>query len=357
MFSGVASGSGDDNSADTEYVDWEFSAFTGSAISGGGGAGGTPTNPTWNGVAAGNLVGLMDFLISRINQIQTLLNSNPFALIPCDSLAMLALSPETGAGYMYQRVAQVQVSQALINRIDSIKAVAPTAILDGFSVQTLQNASGGTVNCDYFSVHISSLPPGVTPDSLVEYFRKNMNVFTSPNALFSPYTDGSFSDSAKFYSPYEQSVGALIHIQMPDNGTVIESNYYRSFTSDPQKYRFVVSTMTSPLDNNHPVSGNREFGIFGNASTGYTFYTMAVDRTSDWIFTLINQIGVVFRGADSLWILMQKNMTNYINSHSGIATINKPIIARLGPLNNVKNYLLTNKVTYQQLLAILGCLS
>jgi hypothetical protein len=358
LFSG-SEGGGGGSGGDISYVSWEYSGYTsaGSTTGNNTGGGGTSNNPTWNGVPAANLVDANGFLISRINQIQALLNANAFALIPCDSLNLMPLNPETGYGLMYKRVAQVQVSQTLEYRIDSIKTVARTAWLDGFSVQTLDNAYGKKVNCDYFSVNIKSLPKGMTPDALVEFFRKNTNMFSNPNASFSPYSDGKFSDSAKFNLPYEQSVGALVHLQMPNNGTVIESNYYRNASTNPEKYRFVYTTLTSPLDNNHPVSGNREFGIFGNASTGYTFYTMGVDRISDWEFATADLVsfGAIFKGADALWTVMQNNMKNYINANGGNATINTPVKAR--PFwNDVHNFLLGNKVTYQQLLAELGCL-
>jgi hypothetical protein len=96
----------------------------------------------------------------------------------------------------------------------------------------------------------------------------------------------------------------------------VESGYYRNTT--PLKKRFTFSTITSPLDYNHPVSGNREFGIFENPNgDGYTFYIMGVDRQSDWMFALANTFGNSFAKADELWSSIQKNMTNFLNNQGG----------------------------------------
>jgi hypothetical protein len=124
--------------------------------------------------------------------------------------------------------------------------------------------------------------------------------------------------------------------------------------SPEKESRFTYSTITSPLDYNHPVSGNREFGIFANPTGGgYTFYTMGVDRTSDWKFAIGNATGYGFSKADELWTNIQKNMAAYINANGGSATVQTPIIARPN-WNAVKNYLM-GKISFATLKAQLGC--
>ncbi|MDP3665846.1 MAG: hypothetical protein Q8R50_04130, partial [Sediminibacterium sp.] len=171
---------------------------------------------------------------------------------------------QTGGGYglMFKRVAQQVVSQAVVDRMNSIANIAPTSWFNTFKVQTISNAFGSSVNCDYFPVHITSLPTGMTVDNFLEYFRTHINQFIdqSIGVSFSPYSDGSFSDAAQFNLSYEQSIGALVHLNLINDGTVVESGYYRNATS--VKSRFTFSTISSPLDYAHPVSGNREFGIF-----------------------------------------------------------------------------------------------
>ncbi|NNU33808.1 hypothetical protein HK413_06020 [Mucilaginibacter sp. S1162] len=115
--------------------------------------------------------------------------------------------------------------------------------------------------------------------------------------------------------------------------------------------------MTSPLDFNHPVSGNREFGVYPDPNNpgSYTFYTMGVDRTSDWFFSTINTFNTVFNGADQLWTAMQGNMINYINTHGGHAQYygRKNYIARPN-YNLVKDYL-NGKISLAQLKSKIGC--
>jgi len=65
-------------------------------------------------------------------------------------------------------------------------------------------------------------------------------------------------DTNRFNQPGAASVGSLVHINMTNDGTVIESDYQNTANGVYYKY----STMTSPLDLNHPVSGNREYGVY-----------------------------------------------------------------------------------------------
>lgn len=136
-------------------------------------------------------------------------------------------------------------------------------------------------------------------------------------------------------------------------GSVVESGYYRGTINNVEKDRFTFTTITSPLDNNHPVSGNREFGIFGNAATGYTFYTMGVDRTSDLTFSAGNWLLHGFDKADALWSNVQKNMAAYITKLGGQATVLKPVTTR-PDWDAVKDYL-QGKIDFATLKKRLGC--
>ena len=173
--------------------------------------------------------------------------------------------------------------------------------------------------------------------------------------LLTPTPFLGINDTQLFNQTGAQSVGSLVHIHMADDGTVIESDYQ----SNANGTYFRFSTMTSPLDFNHPVSGNREFGIYpdpNNPGT-YTFYTMGVDRISDREFGLVNWTtnGVVFDGADRLWNAMQTNMINYINAHGGQASYysKKSYIAR--PDWGIVEDYLNGNITYAQLKQKIGC--
>lgn len=296
------------------------------------------------------------FYYARRDALAALLDEEAFHIIPCDQLNIMPLDDNGANGYglMFKRVAQKEVSSTIRARLDSIAAVAPTSILNPIKVQSISNAYGPVVNCDYFAVHISALPSNVSAENLVEFFRKYTSNFIDPtlSVSFSPYTDGGFTDATKFYSPFEQSLGTLVHINMLNDGTVVESEYYRS--SSPFKCRFTYSTISSPLDYNHPVSGNREFGIFENpGNNGYTFYTMGVDRTTDWTFGLFNSFSWGFESADALWSNVQQKMVQYVNNNGGQAISFTPVTAR-PKWNHVQRYL-RGEISFTLLKKLSGC--
>lgn len=309
------------------------------------------------------------FYYSRIGELQQKLAADPFALEPCDSLNIMPLNPETGYGNMWQRVAQFTPTPYIQNRIDSIRNVNPAWLFDNFNYTNLSDAYGGVVNCDYFPVKITQLPNGFTAQSLTEYFRKNINSFVdnSLGIYFEAYQQNYtyngvtslFIDTAKFNANQENSLGALIHIHMLDDGSVVESDYFHSNVNGIQKHRFKFTTMSTPLDDDHPVAGNREFGIFNTQASPneYTFYTMGVDRFSDWKFALVDALtgSQGFKKADQLWSSVQSNMILFINSHGGQAAYYSlgRVIAR-SLWNEVEKYL-KNQEDWATLKQKLGC--
>jgi hypothetical protein len=309
------------------------------------------------------------FLYTRITELNTKLAENPFALEPCDSLNIMPLDPVNGYGAMYQRVAQFTPSQYVKNRIDSIKNVASTWMVDNFYTTNVNGAFGEVVNCDFFPVRITQLPTGFTPESLLEYFRKNINQFvdSSLDVSFEAYDDNPnaathFYDTARLNAFGVNSIGALIHIHMTNDGSVIESDYYHNNTSGSEKHRFTFTTMATPLDFSHPVAGNREFGIYRSTDplhpNEFVFYTMGLDRTSDWVFDLGNNILNGFAKADQLWNSVQKNMINFINkpSSGGQAQYYGPpaSIKARPKWDDVKDYL-KGLITWETLKQRLGC--
>lgn len=295
------------------------------------------------------------FYYARRDALAALLEQEAFHIIPCDKLNLIPLDDgPTGHGVMFKRIAQNEVSNPIRARLDSIANVAPSNIFTSFKVQSINNAYGPVVNCDYFAVHISALPPNISAEALVEFFRKYTLNFidASLGVSFSPYAQGSFTDANKFYSPFEQSIGTLVHLNLINDGTVVLSNYFR--WSSPVACRFTYSTISSPLDGNHPVSGNREFGIFENpGGNGYTFYTSGVDRTSDWFFGVGNIIDWGFNAADALWTNVQDKMVQFINNNGGQAVKYAPVIAR-PKWNHVERYL-RGEITFTLLKKLLGC--
>lgn len=324
------------------------------------GSGGSPS-PGQGGSSGGGASNGSSYPGLSQNSLETLDQqfqiNNDVALIRCDSLQLLKIQAYQNYGRMFQDVAQYVGPLTVGQRVNALGLQEnwPDSFFDQFNITSLFGAYGAVVNCDFFPVRITQLPPGMTMASLTEYFRLNMTNFISPslNTSFSPYVDNYTNDTNLFNSPGAQSLGALVHIHMKDNGTVIESGYDN--TDSHASFKF--STMDSPLDNDHPVAGTREFGVYQdpNRPGEYTFYTMGVDRTSDWLFSAFNYNGAVFAGADQLWSDMQNNMIAFINLRGGSAGYynQKSYIAR-PDFALVKNFLQGNQ-TYQQLLHQIGC--
>lgn len=305
---------------------------------------------------------------SRISHLAIYLDSLNFGMIECDTMNLFPLDPVTGFGTMYQSVAQHTPHDSVINRIDSLKNVFPNAPFDNYYLQSLEEAYGAVVNCDFFPVRIQQLPTGYTPASLIEYFRSHINDFISTGLgiSFSPYTMGIpgflWTDPRFNYSD-TSSIGGLVHVAIPGNsGSVVVSGYNHTILSSGyQSHSFTVSTMQTPLDYEHPVAGNRRWGVYNDPYGGYTFYTMGVDRVWDWWTQAGSDAMDFFTGnsgfdmADELWTDVQQNMINFVNANGGQAFYysRKNIIAR-PKWNDVKDYLM-GIINFETLKQRLGC--
>lgn len=277
---------------------------------------------------------------------------DPNFLLSCDSLQLLEIASYQSYGSMFQQVAQYNPPQAVLNRITSLQSTT-SLDFDTFNLQNLHQAYGATVNSDFFPVRITQMPTGMDNAGLTEYFRTHINTFITGGTRFDPYNYDGVDDRNLFNQPGNGSVGALVSINMLNNGTVIESDYQTA--SDKTYFKF--STMTSPLDNNHPVSGNREFGVYNDPGRPgeHTFYIMGVDRVSDWQFAVGNRMVDGFNIADNLWTDIQTQMIAYINSHGGHAdTYNKPNYIARPDYNAVQDYL-DGTIDLAELKQRLGC--
>ena len=74
-------------------------------------------------------------------------------------------------------------------------------------------------------------------------------------------------------------------------------------------------------DGEHPVSGNREFGIFQNPDGSYTFYARGVDRITDFFDSswAENITSNPFENPDLLWGSLTEKVSNYVQNNGGNA--------------------------------------
>lgn len=344
---------------------------------GGGGTGGPTTPPCSNEIINGFMPIECDpgpggnpwpakdangFLYLRLHELETKIAQNPFVLDPCDSLNLINLA---AYGPMYQRIAQFTASAQVLNRLDSLRQAQGGWIVDNYNIQSLEEAFGPIVNCDYFPLRITQFPNNIstslpmTPAEFLEYFRLNINSFiTSPITVnFSCNLTPQFDDCQKWNQVSGNAIGSLNHIYIPGNsGSVILSDYQHINTTTEQHY-FKFSTLETPFDAEHPVAGNREFGVFNTSDSlsRYSFYTMAVDRTWDWQTNILNNVFGGFKRADSLWTNIFANVKDFINQNGGTASYygKKNYIAR-PKWEEVKDYLRGN-IDFDTLRQRLGC--
>jgi len=194
----------------------------------------------------------------------------------------------------------------------------------------------GEINLDYYAVCIDKMPrslPGdsagtsriVTPEELCQYVRHNMvtpsTVVNEEHASFRPYGP---SDGTAWKGTSTDALGALISIDMQlaplpvpvEDGTVMVTH------SDDTSWTF--STVHSPNDGSHPVSGNRRFGVL-LADDGNTYvYTLGADRVTNQAIGQTPGAQLVWLGADKLWRSFQERISELVNTHGGSAKVLAP---------------------------------
>lgn len=189
----------------------------------------------------------------------------------------------------------------------------------------------GPVNLDYFPIRIEALPlkggVSMTADELLEEIRRNINNFVDgapQGCQFSPYDaaiDGpawaplflptGFPGAVMSIDMWVGLPGPLAPLGNLEDGSVVLSEITHN--------HWTFSTLWTPDDRSHPVSGNRRFGYEILSAGEYMFYTRGADRTTT---ALDNQISTtVFGAAEHLWRSFQRRVAAFVNANGGIAHI------------------------------------
>jgi hypothetical protein len=189
----------------------------------------------------------------------------------------------------------------------------------------------GPINLDYYPVRIAAMPTSgnitMQAGQLLEHLRRNLNLFlnnTPDGCTFFPYDP--VIDTAAWLPPFLETAfpGAVLTIDIFINRVNFEdgSVVLSEITSD----YWIFSTLYTPNDFNHPVSGNRQFGFVPTGAGEFLFYTRGADRVTTWIDDLNAER--VFGGANQLWRSLQIKLAAFVNSNGGLATIEPPISNR-----------------------------
>jgi hypothetical protein len=192
------------------------------------------------------------------------------------------------------------------------------AIEDGFA----------EINLDYYPVRVDKLPivNGVewTPEALLHHIRLNINDFLDQEiATFEPYEPKYNPTSLRDKQCWESETpeNAVVSIDMKsirgylnmDDGSVVCSLF------EPK--RWIFSTLHTPEDGAHPVSGNRQFGFFRTEEGWTMFYIRGADRATGIHHDLGNIINIVFGAAERLWKSYQQKLEFFIRKNLGSASI------------------------------------
>lgn len=275
--------------------------------------------------------------LTRVEALDLFLAENSYALldVPCDQIPI------------WESLAEYTPPPSVMNRLEYLQDNRRNfweTYIEGadWQVQQLSEANGTKVNMDYFSVTVSTLPGGMSAQDLFEHIRANMPTTDSTTflneeiAALEVYPD--LPDEEELWLS-DNPLSSILSFQITDpvlgfnvnDGSVITSDYE---TGSPASH-WTFTTIKTPEDWRHPVTGNRKFGFKVNPNGTYTFYTRGVDRVTSWLDTgiqlslnamgkLIGREGLdlAFNTADDLWASYLDRMVAYIEANGGSATSN-----------------------------------
>jgi hypothetical protein len=176
------------------------------------------------------------------------------------------------------------------------------------------------LNVDRYMIRIFKFPTideiELTPQTLCQYIRKSL-LFKLPykiplNGTVIPMFE-MYADEDKIKWDQEDCSGAVLGIHIfPDNASVVVSR--ANATS------WMFSTIETPDNGEHPVSGHREFYIQENDGE-WRFWIQGLDMFSTDVMGVSEPQEYAYKSAQILWISFQKIIENFINTNNGEAKI------------------------------------
>jgi hypothetical protein len=181
-----------------------------------------------------------------------------------------------------------------------------------FKIQRVEDATGEHINFDTYSVEVIRLPTGVGADLLFQKVRRDLNDFMdSREVSVEPYRSG---DGKDWKSSANAPLGSIMVWHVPPHHLFHEEMGVVTSLSEQRRWIFTTVTIGRALPGEHPVSGNREFGLRAGPGGGWTIYTRAADRVLASIFPGED---IVLAGGDRLWRSWQKAVAEYVNAAGG----------------------------------------
>ena len=219
---------------------------------------------------------------------------------------------------LFDPMKNTTVSENVKNRA---KTQSPLTLFN-WHILKICAASGNKVNLDYYSVKIKKLPKFnnvvCSSEFLFEFVRKHLNTFLDNNTA--SFTNYSSNDGTTWESTNPLTSVMTFHIPIKgpifDDASVICTSYS---VNQPTGSQWIFSPIQTPNDNQHPVSGNRQFGL-RQIGDEYEFYIRGADRLTGTMDQLLGSTSA-FEGADNLWRSFQSKLVDFINRNSGEAEI------------------------------------
>ncbi|TAF77863.1 MAG: hypothetical protein EAZ53_01235 [Bacteroidetes bacterium] len=205
--------------------------------------------------------------------------------------------------------------QGEINRRIALSTYSPNPYKN-WSFLKLCQAKGSKINLDYYPLNIKKLPTinniSVSKNALLNYVRTHLGDFLDES--ISSFVSYSSEDKSKWVTTDPTGTVMVFKINIVEDATVIASR----FSSDS----WIFSTIQSPDDFQHPVSGNRMFAIELNNNGEYVFYTKGADRLTGILDNAISNVNqIAFENADKLWRSLLVKLNDFINRNGGISNI------------------------------------
>ncbi len=286
--------------------------------------------------------------VSIEETMNKLLKLDPFKLLEMDCNQI----------QKWQNLAQHELPQSIVDKLTNLDNNYISIISGDWNVQNIVDADGAVVNMDYFSIDVTDLPNNpktnveFTLEEFFNYIMDNLNDFIDQS--ISQF--GSYNSTEQVIWDSTNPLGAIMRFDIPvpsipilsNDGTVICSEYLSNS-------HWIFTTLESPKDWTHPVSGNRQFGYTENSDGSVTIFTRGVDRilnNLDLDVAEFMDLDHPFDAADALWNSFQKNIEFFTNKNGGSSrlsskkeSINRP------DWEDVKDVLLGNKPISE-----LGCI-
>ena len=169
-------------------------------------------------------------------------------------------------------------------------------------VQSIASTGTGDINLDYYALTIKS---DESAQSFFALWRKDLpkHLFDRSSSKYvyalKPYSD---ADSQTWTS--DNPKGALMSFTLAQVSGVIEFERGSVVVSCSDATSFVFSTVNTQKDGDHPVSGNRGFGVVKNADGTLTLFTKGADRIkSSSYFSVLGsaQREAIFFAGTKIW--------------------------------------------------------